>query len=150
MLRRVLAFFIVVGFICYLLYNYEPAKVAPPDPQPVAAAAPKPEPQPEATAEQQADRKAFTSKLQQLRIITKTEWSGSLPKVWVGHAFHALSESDRNQFLSPVYAWWDGERRDFGRKASMTYDPLVVMEDNGTPIGKRLGVYDPLNGYRPN
>jgi hypothetical protein len=102
----------------------------------------------DAIPEMQADREEFIRKLIQDGYWEKTEFSGSLPKVWVTHKFMLSDEKSQNETLSVVYAYWMGELDSFGG-SGFFWDPLVLKIDNGTPNGRRVATYTPEAGIKP-
>jgi hypothetical protein len=75
---------------------------------------------------------------------------GSLPKLWVTQKFLWLDEKTQNNLLNPVYFYFADSDGTFGLNAgSLWADPLVLKIDNGTPLGKRIGTYTPLRGWKP-
>jgi hypothetical protein len=99
--------------------------------------------------QKQAERQQFIENLMAQGLVLTTEYSGSLPKLWVTSQFLALDEKNQNKFLSVVYAYWVGAREDFGG-SGFFWDGLVIKIDNGTQLGKRIGVYDPIDGVKWN
>lgn len=60
----------------------------------------------------QAKRKALLQKLVDLRIFTKIDMPGNLPRVHVGPAFYALDFDQKQSFVSVVYAYhFDGTNK---------------------------------------
>lgn len=76
----------------------------------------------------------------------RTEISGSLPKLWVTQKFLASDETSQNTTLSVVCAYWVGERDNFGG-SGFFWDPLVLKLDNGTPLGRQVRTYTPMDGF---
>ena len=70
-------------------------------------------------------------------------FGGSLPKVWVTDAFLAGSTRDQNKVLQPIWVYYRLTDASFGE-----HDRLVIKWDDGTINGRRLAVYDPVNGMQ--
>ena len=101
------------------------------------------------TRRQRRERKKFIQKMIADGYWQKTVFTGSLPKVWVNDSFLLLSEKNQNEFLEVAYAYWMDELDSFGMNADGSIrDALVIKKDNGTLLGRRLGTYNPIDGFR--
>lgn len=97
----------------------------------------------------QRKRKRFIQQMIADGYWQKTEFTGSLPKVWVNDSFLFLGETRQNKFLEVAYAYWMGELDSFGLHADgFIRDSLVIKKDNGTLLGRRIGTYNPINGFQ--
>jgi hypothetical protein len=95
----------------------------------------------------QRDRLQFVQKIAGQGYWTGTELFGSLPKVNVTEKFFALDRKTQNKFLGVVYAYWMGKLDDFGQEGDvLAWTPLILKMDDGTPNGRRVGSYNPVNG----
>ena len=84
--------------------------------------------------ETQRQREAFIRKLIQKGIFAKVDVPGTLPRLWVTLAFHALDFETKEKFVSVVYAYYfDGSG----------YGDVVRIFDNTT--GKEIGGYSTAN-----
>lgn len=97
----------------------------------------------DASPAKQSERRKFIEDVIALGLWEKTEFTGSLPKLWVTKEFLLADEKFQNKTLSVVYAYWVGELDTFGG-SGFFWDSLVLKIDNGTAIGRRVATYTPL------
>ena len=92
-------------------------------------------------------RERFIKKGIRLGLWEKTELTGTLPKLWITRTFLLLGEKEQNQMLSAVYAYWMDRLAGFGKKRGIKLrESLILMYDNATPAGRRVGQYNPIDG----
>jgi len=99
----------------------------------------------------QLERKNFINKLIAEGVIKKiTSSNQRFPYVWLSDKFIYLDLKTQNQFLEVIWAFYDGEEKDFGIDEIGIVDVLILKIDDGTITGKRIGTYQPFEGVSLN
>jgi hypothetical protein len=57
----------------------------------------------------QERRLELIRKLEREKVFMKTDLSGTVPKIWVDLKFYGLPFDEKQQFVSVVYAFFDGD-----------------------------------------
>jgi hypothetical protein len=79
--------------------------------------------------------------------IVKVRVNGSIAHVLVKEHLFSANEKTYNAVLSIVYAWCVGSSDDFGVVDAFV-STLIVDLDNGSALGRKVGEYDPVHGFR--
>ncbi len=101
----------------------------------------------DASAEMQEERKRIIQEMFHRGFWEKTEFTGSRPKLWITPAFAAMDEKFQNNMLGAVHAYWMASLDDFGCDG-IVCDSMILKLDTGTPLGRRIGTYDPWRGVK--
>lgn len=132
----VVAFVLTAGLFLWLAPQGEPSPPMPLSPAPQAAKPP-PAPKVDKSEEAQKRRADLIKKLIGMRVFTKIEMPGNLPRVWTGPAFQTLDFDTKSKFVSVVYAYhFDG---------SDISDTVRVFDGRS---GKEIGDFSVSSGLR--
>ena len=95
--------------------------------------------------DEQGAREALIQAMAREGVIRGTEFANGLPTVLVPESFLRETLEAQAQTLAPIFTYWECET---GGQFGHPGDFMRIRVPDGSPLGRRVGIYSPDKGVR--